>query len=168
MDRSALTKKVEDIFSRHKYTILVVVIGLVCMLIPSQQTKETGSESVSISTEPAASMENRLEDVLSNVSGAGKVRILLTEASGEEILYQTDTDTKQDGVNMSVKVTTVIVTDVQRAENGLIKQVNPPIYRGAIILCQGADNLSVRLAIVDAVSNATGLGADKISVLKMK
>jgi stage III sporulation protein AG len=39
---------------------------------------------------------------------------------------------------------------------------------GAIVLCQGADVPSVRLAIVDAVSKVTGLVANQISVLKMK
>ena len=39
---------------------------------------------------------------------------------------------------------------------------------GAIVVCQGGDNATVRLAIIEAVSNVTGLGADKISVLKMK
>jgi len=39
---------------------------------------------------------------------------------------------------------------------------------GAVIVCQGADDPQVRLSIVDAVSKVTGLGSDKISVLKMK
>jgi stage III sporulation protein AG len=63
---------------------------------------------------------------------------------------------------------TVIITDSSRNESGLIRQVNPPVYLGAIVLCQGGDRPSVRLAIVDAVSKVTGLGADRISVLKMK
>jgi stage III sporulation protein AG len=39
---------------------------------------------------------------------------------------------------------------------------------GAIVVCQGGDQPTVRLAILDAVSKVTGLGADKISILKMK
>lgn len=35
------------------------------------------------------------------------------------------------------------------------------------MVCQGADNAAVRLAIVEAVSKVTGLGANRISVLKM-
>jgi stage III sporulation protein AG len=36
------------------------------------------------------------------------------------------------------------------------------------VVCQGADDPVVKLLIVDAVSKVTGLGADKISVMKMK
>jgi len=49
-----------------------------------------------------------------------------------------------------------------------VQQVNPPTYLGAVIVCQGADSASVRLAIVSAVGSVTGLSTDKITVLKMK
>ena len=62
---------------------------------------------------------------------------------------------------------TVIISS-NREESGLIQQIHPPIYQGAIILCQGADSAAVRLSIVDAVANVTGLSTDKITVLKMK
>ncbi len=39
---------------------------------------------------------------------------------------------------------------------------------GAVIVCQGADTSSVRLCVTNAVSAYTGLGSDKIRVIKMK
>jgi hypothetical protein len=63
---------------------------------------------------------------------------------------------------------TILTTDSDRNQTGLIHQKNPPVYRGAVVLTQGADDPAVKLAIVDAVGKATGLGADKIAVLKMK
>ena len=39
---------------------------------------------------------------------------------------------------------------------------------GAVVLCSGADKGSVRLSVTNAVSAYTGLGSDKISVIKMK
>ena len=62
----------------------------------------------------------------------------------------------------------MIVSDSARAESGLVQQILPPTYQGAVILCQGADSAAVRLALIEAVSNATGLSSDRISVLKMK
>ena len=41
-------------------------------------------------------------------------------------------------------------------------------YAGAVVVCDGADSAVVRLRIVQAVSALTGLGSDKISVIKMK
>ena len=41
-------------------------------------------------------------------------------------------------------------------------------FTGAVILCQGANNAEVRLQVVEAVSAFTGLGSNRIMVLKMK
>ncbi len=38
--------------------------------------------------------------------------------------------------------------------------------RGAAVVCQGADNASVRLAVTDAIRCYTGLGADEIVIFK--
>lgn len=39
---------------------------------------------------------------------------------------------------------------------------------GAVVVCDGADLATVRLDVTDAVMSYTGLGSDKISVMKMK
>ena len=41
-----------------------------------------------------------------------------------------------------------------------------PQYRGALVVCDGGNNDRVRLAVIDAVSVLTGLGADRIAVVK--
>ena len=90
------------------------------------------------------------------------------KAAGEEVLYQTDEDIDQSDQSRDVRRETVLVTDAQRSQNGLVRQVNPPQYQGAVILCQGAGSPSVKLSVVEAVSDATGLTYDRITVLKMK
>lgn len=40
--------------------------------------------------------------------------------------------------------------------------------RGAVVVCAGADSARVRLAVTNAVSAYTGLGSDKITVMKLK
>ena len=93
---------------------------------------------------------------------------MLTVAAGQETIYQTDEKHSVSSNESDTQISTVIVTDAQKQQVGLIHQVNPATYLGAIIVCQGADRPAIRLAIVDAVSKVTGLGADRISVLKMK
>lgn len=39
---------------------------------------------------------------------------------------------------------------------------------GAVVLCTGAEESAVRLKVTNAVSAYTGLGCDKITVIKMK
>ena len=39
---------------------------------------------------------------------------------------------------------------------------------GAVVVCDGGDDAAVRLAVTQAVSAYTGLGSDRITVMKMK
>lgn len=41
-------------------------------------------------------------------------------------------------------------------------------HEGAVIVCEGASSAQVRLDVTNAVSSYTGLGSDKITVMKMK
>ena len=160
MDMTVLKEKATHWIGKYKYLILILLVGIGLMLIPSgnRQTEET---AVQIQTPmQTASLADELEDILSNIKGAGKVQVMLTVKNGEQTVYQTDTPAtdRQD---------TVIITDEDRAQNGLVQQIISPTYRGAIVLCHGADNASVCLAIKEAVSKVTGLDASQISVLKM-
>ena len=137
------------------------------MLIPERKVEQTQQPEENITETNYLSSET-LSEILQSVEGAGQVRVLLSVASGEEILYQADQDSSISENNNSTKTETVILIDTNRVESGLIKQINPPKYLGAIVVCQGADNPTVKLAITQAVSRIVGLSSDKICVLKMK
>ena len=109
-------------------------------------------------------LQTGLEEILSQIQGAGRVQVLLTQREGERTVYQTDEDSTSSGIRSD----TVLLNGSDRSQTGLVQQVNPPTYLGAVIVCQGADSASVRLAIVSAVGSVTGLSTDKITVLKMK
>ena len=167
MEKLLKNKKVQDFLGKYKYVLLVLAVGIVLMVIPSGS--QTQVEAVlNQGEESILSVEERLTQILKQVKGAGEVHVLLTEAFGEETLYQTNEDTSQSDTGSSSRGDTVTVTDSERNENGLVRQKNPPKYLGAIVVCQGGDQPAVRLAILDAVSKVTGLGADKISIQKMK
>lgn len=165
MGRLELWKKIAQLGKKYRYALLVLIIGLLLMLLPnvSDGATKTEPQPTQIS-QRKVEMAQQLEEILSQVQGAGKVKIMLTVAQGQETVYQTDSDISEN----STRLETVIVTGTNREELGLILQVNPAKYLGAIVVCEGADRADVKLAVTQAVSKATGLGADQISVLKMK
>lgn len=167
MDIKGLTDKAKTAVFKYKYAAIVLVIGLALLLLPGTK-KDTVQAEPDIKTSNQNVNADDLKQILQSVHGAGKVQVLLSTSSGEQILYQTDTDISNTGDSSNTKTETVIVTDSQKNETGLIKQVNPPIYMGAIVVCEGADSAAVKLAITQAVSKITGLGSDSICVLKMK
>ena len=93
---------------------------------------------------------------------------MLSESAGAETVFQTDEDQSLSSDSESNHSKTVIITNSEREEEGLIKTVTPPTYLGAIVVCQGGDSPIIRLQIVQAVANVTGISSDRITVLKMK
>lgn len=168
MDWLTIQNRITEVFKKHKYVILILAIGLILLVLPPFVNTKEQKEVILDSNTNILSVEDQLSQLLSYVQGAGKVQVMLSIASGEETLYQTNDDHTTNADHASTKSNTVTVTGSDRIETGLIRQINPPVYSGAIIVCQGADNPAVKYAVVEAVSKFTGLGTDKISVLKMK
>lgn len=161
MDIGRLRQKATDWIGKYKFVILILLVGVGLMLIPTGSKEKTPDESVTEQVEQQVMLADELEEILTNIQGAGRVQVMLTMRAGEQTIYQTDTPSTD-------RLDTVIVTDEDRAQGGLIQQILAPTYRGAIVLCQGADSASVCFAIKDAVSKVTGLDSSQISVLKMK
>ena len=166
MDRLALQKTVSAFFDKYKYVLLVVALGLVLMLWPTGK-KET--QSVQLPAQPVQqpSITEELTAILGQIRGVGRVRVMVTEQSGSQTHYQTDISGTQDSDSSTHDSRTVVISS-GGAEEGLITSVSPPVYMGAVVVCQGADDPSVRLAVSQAVASVTGISTDRISVLKMK
>lgn len=170
MDLKKLEEKITPFFQKYKFVFLILLIGIILMMIPSSFSQKNSRKNEKIgnaAVENISSVQDELEKILSCMKGAGNVKVMLKESSGIETVYQTSEDSSVSDTTSSIKTNVITVTDSDRKEQGLVKQINPPKYQGAIILCQGADDPAVKLAITDAVSKITGLGADKIAVLKM-
>lgn len=167
MDIRQMMAKAGAFVSKYRYAMIVLVLGLALMLLPVGGKK---TEAVSSREEPVIQKDPSLElaGILGQIRGVGKVQVLLTIKTGETTVYQTDEDTSASDSGSSIRKETVIITDSERNQQALVVQVLPPDFLGAVVVCQGADDAAVRLAVVEAVSKATGLKADKISVLKMK
>ena len=165
MEATAPKQRINALLGKYKYPILVALVGLGLMLLPSEQEPNAPTEPPRV---VESSLEEKLEALLGQIQGAGQVSVLLTEKEGSQTLYQTDSQTDADESGSRRTDDTVLIEDENRTESGLVRQTLSPVYRGAVILCQGADDPSVKLAVVEAVRCVTGLGADQISVQKMK
>ena len=169
MDQTAVPF-LRQFLAKYKHVFLILLLGILLMLLPTGEKKQQQAAQMpqAEATQQVQTLQEQLSALLSQMEGAGKVQVLLTLASGEKTLYQTNEDSVTASQSETKRTDTVILTDSNRNEAGLVRQVDPPTYLGAVVLCQGAENSAVRLAITEAVSNATGLGYHKITILKMK
>ena len=140
---------------KFKYPVLILLLGVLLLLLPRPSGREAEPEATAPAVEERSTLaveETRLANLLSRIQGAGAVEVMLSLKSGEQI--------QEDN--------TVLYGTGSGTQSALVQQVTAPTYQGAIVVCQGADDPGVKLALVQAVASVTGLGTDQITVVKMR
>ena len=165
-------RKALENFGKYKYVLLVVLVGAVLLLWPSgkgTESSDPGAQTwTGVDLFGVEELEEKLEKALSQVEGAGKVTVVLTlEESAKQVLAQDEegswgsNETRRD-------TSTVLLGRGSGLQEVVPLQEIGPRYRGALVVAEGGDLPQVRLALCEAVSALTGLGADKISICKGK
>ena len=165
MDLSKLKDRGIYLIKKYKFVLLILSIGLVLILMPTDTKSDQNDSPLNTAKEQSHISEEALSKILKKINGAGRVEVLLSMEYSEQKDYQLDVDYSTSSTD---KQKTVTVTDSQRNETGLIRKIYAPVYRGAIVVCDGADDPNVQLSVIQAVANLTGLRSDQISVLKMQ
>ena len=157
---------------KFKYPILILLLGLILMVLPGKAQKQPLPEATEAAPEQVSSLaitEERLSGLLSKIRGAGAVEVMLSLRSGEQVEYQSDVSQQwEEGSQQRQESNTVLYSSGSGVQSALVRRVEAPVYQGAVVVCQEADDPAVKLAIVESVSSVTGLGADQITVVKMK
>ena len=167
-----LSKTILAGLKKYKYAVLVLLLGIALMLLPFGKKEEAPEAEVQEDTLTdeayAQALEQRLEDMLCQVSGAGQVRVMLTLQTGSRTEYQPDTQISDSETQSQEERKTVILSEGSAYDKAAVSAVQYPRFQGALILCQGADQSTGRLSLVNAVAALTGLSSGQITVIKMK
>lgn len=126
------------------------------------------------------SIEEKLENILANVKGIGKVKVMITYSQTNEVIpmYDEDlssstTEEKDSGggtrtVNENSSKKDIIYKEEDGVKTPITQSVVKPKIEGAIIVAEGASDATVKTNIVQAVEAVTGVATYKIQVLEMK
>ena len=156
-------------WDKYKYVALVALVGAVLLLWPEGGGSSAAAESGSSQEDVAARLEateTKMEEILSKISGVGRVQVMLTaDSNGGRLLAEDVEESRQDS-GASSRSTETVVVDGAQGETPVVKRTWYPTYRGALVVCQGGDQAAVRLAVTEAVMALTGLSADRVTVAK--
>jgi len=124
--------------------------------------------------------ESQLKDILTKIVGVGEVEVLVSIDSTEEITVEKNTRDSQQVTNESdpggakrhiTNITrsgdpVVMQQDGQQAP--LIVKTTKPKVRGVVIVAKGAENLTVKKLIIEAVERGLDVPPHRISVVPRK
>ena len=167
--------------------LIVILAGVLLMAAAfpsghssaSKESSTTAIESESMSTDMYEEyVEKRLEKILADVDGVGKVKVMLSiRNSTEKVLAKDETYSESEKKVASVgssnqtndtqNISTHIFYDTSDGSRPYVVMENMPVIDGAIIVCEGGDNKELVNDITNAVYGLLNVPVHKIKVMKM-
>ena len=164
-------EKLISYVKKYRYVALVVLAGVVLMLLPSGKGEQQTSSDQPVNVSEAYSLaetEKRLEQLLGRIRGVGQVQVMLTLKSGSSLQLAENRSTSLRDTEDRQDRDVVTLNRGSGYEDVVVTEQTYPVYQGAVVVCQGAGDSGVNLAVIQAVSVLTGLGSDKLTVVQWK
>jgi stage III sporulation protein AG len=153
----------------------------------SPQGTETKQASTGVSSKEKTAFkeyeheyEASLRDILQKIVGVGAVEVLVTIDSTEEVqLDKNVKDSQQVTSENDHNGATRHITDVTRSgesvlyqssgdQNPYVLKYTKPKIRGVVVVANGAENLTVKKLLLEAVERGLDVPSNKISILPRK
>lgn len=185
---SGLIVKIAERLKSDKRLEFIVYAGLALLilalylstLLPKPEEKQSESiQSTGASLRSEQELEGRLESVLSSIRGAGHVEVMITYASGPELVTAMNTDTNSNrsqimddgGSQSSTEQQTesqkpATVSGSSGTEPIVITEKQPAV-RGVIVVAEGAGNIGVRMDLQRAVQTVLDVPIANIEVFEL-
>lgn len=156
----------KNMTAHQKRLTLTVTVGVAAMVLiliseffPADQKTVSESEKIDTLTYQTQ-LEQRLEQLISQMSGAGKTTVMITLATGEETIYAVDTRSGE----AQNQQTHVLLED----GTALTETVYLPQICGAAILCEGGADVRIAARITELVGALLDLPSNRICVEQRK
>ncbi len=150
-----------ELTPKQSYAIKIVIIILAVIISIGVMGYEPSAPAVTTSA-TTDNLELKLENILSRIKGAGKVKVLIvykndgTSNLAKDVEYTHESDGST--VNKSVIV-------MGKDKEAIIVQKNIPDVQGVIVTAQGAGDEEVKQNIKKAVEAALPVMSHRIEVL---
>ncbi len=161
----------------------VGILLLVIVIITIYFSSFSGGSETPVETAPSSSLnqdsvEARLEETLSRIEGAGRVKVMITYESSSEIIpaisvdKQTSStvDTSENGtseINSENTQSEVVTINGSNGSSALVLREDSPKVMGVLIIAEGADNIGVKLSLLEAAQTILNVSPDRVDVYKM-
>jgi len=172
-NQSCRRKNIENLVIFLVGVVIVIIAG---SYIFSDDEVTAVSENSVTDVFDADIFENKLAKILSEIQGAGSVKVMISYKTGIEtvplidtkdsntVTEESDTDSARRTEQNSVE--TSIIFNQEKSGNRVpyISKAIMPVVEGVIVTCDGGGDEVVRANIIKAVTVITGVTANKVQV----
>ena len=153
--------------------VLLAALGILVYTASCGKEAEEPAQAGMVEAPAETAVEERLEETLSCIRGAGKVQVMITYDTGAQVVPAMRTEV-QSSTQESAGTETATVnenrTEVSAPatlnDEALVLTEKAPAVRGVIVIAEGGDNAVVARNITEAVQALFGVAAHKIKIMK--
>lgn len=184
-----LAKEIRQKWFRRDNLLIVILSGVLLFIIalptdkkdkevPAEQDNAVIQQEV-VTEDFASVLEEQLEELLAEMAGVGRVKVMITLKSSEERIVEKDEPVSRSSTNESDSAggnrlvtqlesgsSTVYSNIGSDSEPYVIKTLSPRV-EGVVVVAQGAGNGMVNQNIAEMVQALFGVEAHKVKVVKM-
>lgn len=166
VDKIRQDKKLMFIFILGFTGVMVLVFMNFCSeKEPSENTIETETTALVSSTQDIEKMlEKKLEDIISEIKGAGNTRAVVSVSSSGEYVYAENMKKENSNDSISEDSEIVIYESQNGTDAGLVISIRSPDIIGVAIICEGGESSVVKAEITKLVTSLFGIGSDRVYV----
>lgn len=162
---------------KHIKTLLLLLVMLIAIILylgindnkKVVESSKTNDDGYLSTLEYCERLEEKLERIISQIDGAGTVKVMVSVSGSPEIIYVSDMDNKTSTTTNGSTTTTTsspIIIGSGSNSSGIIKTETLPDVKGVIVVSSGANQVGIKLDILKAVATLLDISTDKITILK--
>ncbi len=176
--------------------VIVIIIGIIIIIAGSSfwgegdkkdtkikidENNATEVASKAVSSKEDLNVEKKIEEILSQIEGAGQVKVMITYASGKELVHAYDvknnensTDEKDSGggtrkiIEKEYSSSIVYEEDENKTKQAIVVKEIFPEVKGVVIVADGASDPVIRESLFKAVQALLDVPAHKIQVFERR
>ena len=188
-------KILEKLTVKKENMVVVALIGVLLLVIAiptkpnsdSQQEKSIQTkniekqEEIDSDSDYISALEVRMEDFLSNMEGVGKVKVMITLKTSQEVIVEKDIPTTRNSIiesdaaggsrstnDMQSQETTVYTINEAGDKIPYVIKTKEPEIEGITVAAQGGGNATVQKNISEVIQALFQIEVHKIRVVKMR
>lgn len=168
---------------------IILIIGIILLIVANifieqkkgakidLESEEKLDEPINNDLDYGIILERKLEDILSQLKGVSKVKVMITlEDTVEKIPVfnttknnETTNEIDSQGGTREIVREDMTIQAVTGSEGSLIvlKEIRPTV-KGVIVIAEGVEDLSVKEMLYEAVKTVLGIPGNKVEVYSSK
>ncbi len=182
-------KKIKEILSKDKVKYVIIFLGVIGIILiftsnfskgKLKENKKNDKEfSTSDTYEYKEQLEENLKNIISEISGVGNVKVLVTLESSMQNVYATEQKKNKEAVedrnenerrkkqeSDEIETKYITIKDSDGTEKALSVMQIQPIVKGVVVICSGGDNIDVKNKVIETVKTALNITSKRVFVTK--